>query len=79
MYIKCLTWGVDFTVLLQIAIPIIKAPKIYKHNSRITLCSNANNHDSYQTDIKEYEEFRRKTGYLHFCQFERLTIEAAEI
>ena len=48
-------------------IPIIKAPKIYKHNSRITLCSNANNHDSYQTDIKEYEEFRRKTGYLHFC------------
>ena len=26
-----------------------------------------------------YEEFHRKTGYIHFCQFEIFAIEAAEI
>ena len=26
-----------------------------------------------------FEEFHRKTGYIHFCQFEIFAIEAAEI
>ena len=26
-----------------------------------------------------YEEFHRKTGYIHLCQFEIFAIEAAEI
>ena len=26
-----------------------------------------------------FEEFRRKTGYIHFCQFDIFAIEAAEI
>ena len=31
------------------------------------------------THIHTNEEFNRKTGYIHFCQFEIFAIEAAEI
>ena len=39
----------------------------------------ANPHDLLHLVKSTYEEFRRKMGYIHCCQFEIFAIEAAEI